>query len=62
MRLRVRAAVTRDTAMSKTIKRLREENDELRSVIITLQQHIATLERELDDARLTIADLANDTP
>jgi predicted RNase H-like nuclease (RuvC/YqgF family) len=46
--------------MSQITKRLREENDELRTIIATLQQHIAVLERELDDARLTIS-VANDT-
>jgi hypothetical protein len=47
--------------MSPITKRLREENEELRDVIATLQQHIAILEQELDDARLTIGEIANDT-
>jgi hypothetical protein len=47
--------------MSVITRRLREENDELRTIIATLQQHIAVLEQELDDARLTISEIANET-
>jgi predicted nucleic acid-binding Zn-ribbon protein len=47
--------------MSQTIKRLREENGELRNVITTLQLRIATLERELEEARLALGNGTQDS-